>query len=484
MPKENYLSNLTLLYVEDEIDIREELETFFELRVKTLYVAKDGQEGWELFQEHKPDIVVSDINMPRMNGIEMSEKIKEYDKNVPIVLVTAFSDANYMIKAISAGVDKYVLKPVDIRNLDEQISLIAKNLANTKLSEQLKKDEELIDTLNSFLEFSPNPIIIYEDDKVKFINSKFLELSQKITEINIGDNFDLSSLFQERKGYIKSLDKLRNNQKENKVSVKSEFGRRILNILSDEIRTPTGNTFQMYTFNDITINEYQKLKIQHYNLRLEDFVKHVNTVHVKKHSKSIISDASSSIQEEAKEIQIEKRELSKMEENVLKKSRDGKAFSAAEYASEIDEYIISDIKELSIIEDEVADFLGIYEINKDIESLFPIAESLIKYASVVAQLMEFEDLSFSIKSLADLLIDINIVDMDEMKHRKVEIFLSGFMNDLMNWRMSIFVSHSANDIHYLDASLFSAILQLELLVSEKQAVVAESDDDDDNFELF
>ena len=79
-----YFSKITVLYVEDDIEIREELESFFSFRVKELFVAENGSEGLELYKKHQPDIVVTDINMPLMNGIEMLKHIRAIDKNTPV----------------------------------------------------------------------------------------------------------------------------------------------------------------------------------------------------------------------------------------------------------------------------------------------------------------------------------------------------------------------------------------------------------------
>lgn len=481
--EKNNLTDLSVLYVEDEAQIREEMESFLEVRVKTLYTAQNGEEGWELFQKFKPDIVISDINMPKMNGIEMSEKIKNEDKNVPIILITAFSDVDYMMRAISAGVDRYILKPVNTAKLDETIRFVAENLINMRTTERRKQTEELIDILNAFLEFSPNPIIIYENSKVKFANNNFLKISKKEKESLLESSFNLEDLFEKREGSISSLAELKLNYKENKVSIKGEYGRHIFYLLQNNVETEAGNIFQMYTFNDITLIEYHKIKINNYNFRLEDFINRINVTRTQHGEKSLLQEPTNFIKEEAEAVVREKRELSKVEENVLKKSRSGRAFSAAEYAQEIDEYVLEDIGELSQIESEIAGHLNMYEMDKDIESLFDIAGALVKYSSVVAQLFEFEDLSFAIKSLADLLAGIDVAKMDETKHRKTEIFLSALMSDILNWRMTIFVDCSANDIHYLDASLFSTILQLELVLNDKQAVAAQSEEDDD-FELF
>jgi len=350
--EKNYLSNLTLLYVEDDLVINEALKMFFKPRVKSLYVALNGEEGLELYKKYTPDIVVSDINMPKMNGIDMSEKIKEIDNEIPIILITAFSDANFMMQAISVGVERYLLKPVDLAKLNEALFTVSFNLINKQIAEQAKEDKKLVETLNSFLEFSPNPIIIYENDKVQFVNNRFLELSKTDKESLINSNFDMNSLFQNRAGCISSIDKLRLNYKENKVSIKGEFGRRVLHILHNEVSTLGGHIFDMYTFNDITVNEYQKLKIENYNFRLEKFAKNIN----KTRNKNLSIENTNEIVEEAKDIEKEKRLLSNQEESVLKKSRMNKAFNAKDYANEIDDYILEDIHELGTIEDEIGDY--------------------------------------------------------------------------------------------------------------------------------
>jgi len=107
------LKQFSLLYVEDDESIREQLAQFLKRRVGEFHIATNGAEGLELYRTHRPDLVVSDILMPEMNGLEMAEQIKAIDPNVPIIVTTAFNETDYFLKAIQIGVDNYVLKPVD-----------------------------------------------------------------------------------------------------------------------------------------------------------------------------------------------------------------------------------------------------------------------------------------------------------------------------------------------------------------------------------
>ncbi len=123
-----YLENFTLLYVEDEINSRELLSSILEDEVKELFVASNGKEGLELFEKHKPDIVLTDIAMPIMNGIEMSKKIREINSNVPIAILTAFNEPEYLNKAIDLKIEKYILKPIEHNSFFDSLDSIAKVL--------------------------------------------------------------------------------------------------------------------------------------------------------------------------------------------------------------------------------------------------------------------------------------------------------------------------------------------------------------------
>lgn len=115
------LKKISLLYVEDDEDIRDELVDFLELYFESLYVAKNGEEGLALFHQNKPDIVVSDIQMPLMDGLTMCEEIRKVNTDVPLIITTAFNEPSFLIKSIDLGVDRYVTKPINITKLEKSL---------------------------------------------------------------------------------------------------------------------------------------------------------------------------------------------------------------------------------------------------------------------------------------------------------------------------------------------------------------------------
>ena len=120
--------DLSVLYVEDDDEIREQLTHFLSRRVGVLYTATNGREGLESFRVHQPDIVLSDIRMPEMDGLDMVGAIKQEKPSTPVIMTTAFNETEYFLKAIDIGVDKYVMKPVKVDTLVEALDRSAQAL--------------------------------------------------------------------------------------------------------------------------------------------------------------------------------------------------------------------------------------------------------------------------------------------------------------------------------------------------------------------
>jgi len=106
------LKNLFVMHVEDDTSVRESLMRFLKRRFDTIYSAKDGAEGLEMYREHRPDIIITDIQMPVMDGIEMSRRILDENPSAVIVITTAFNEKPYIDKAAEIGVFEYLKKPV------------------------------------------------------------------------------------------------------------------------------------------------------------------------------------------------------------------------------------------------------------------------------------------------------------------------------------------------------------------------------------
>ncbi len=118
----NSLKECIVLYVEDEKSVREQTYMILKDFVKEMYVASNGEEGLRIALEKEVDVIVTDILMPGMNGIEMLKKLKnEYNKSIPAIITTAFTETEYLIDAISLKVDGFIMKPINVRDLISNI---------------------------------------------------------------------------------------------------------------------------------------------------------------------------------------------------------------------------------------------------------------------------------------------------------------------------------------------------------------------------
>lgn len=108
---------LIILVVEDAIKTRESLINVLSERFSKVIGAQNGDEGLKKFKKFKPDLVITDIAMPIMDGLDMAREIKEISDDVPIVVLSAYSEKERLLRSIDIGIDKYLIKPVDIEEL-------------------------------------------------------------------------------------------------------------------------------------------------------------------------------------------------------------------------------------------------------------------------------------------------------------------------------------------------------------------------------
>ncbi|MBX0944030.1 response regulator transcription factor [Campylobacter jejuni] len=108
---------LIILVVEDEIKTRESLINVLSERFSKVIGAQNGDEGLKKFKKFKPDLVITDIAMPIMDGLDTAREIKEISDDVPIVVLSAYSEKERLLRSIDIGIDKYLIKPIDIEEL-------------------------------------------------------------------------------------------------------------------------------------------------------------------------------------------------------------------------------------------------------------------------------------------------------------------------------------------------------------------------------
>lgn len=135
--KNRALRDIKVLLVEDEENLARLLKDAIGDNFYSFSVAVDGVEGIEFFRKIKPDIVITDIMMPRLSGLDMAKEIKQISPKTPIIILSAFSEKEKLFSAIDIGITKYFLKPFDTDELLEYIGSITPRLSkkSVKLSD-------------------------------------------------------------------------------------------------------------------------------------------------------------------------------------------------------------------------------------------------------------------------------------------------------------------------------------------------------------
>jgi diguanylate cyclase (GGDEF)-like protein len=185
------MHDISILYVEDEEGVHESLRRFIGRFASKLYVAKDGADGLEQFKTFRPELVISDIKMPMMDGITMVHEIKALVAEQPVIFTTAHSESGYFLEAIEMQVDGYILKPVDLDLLAKKIRSIIKLIGlKRKLQQQELYLEEITQLQGNML------FLVNDNHEVLFANAMSLSFFQVANEQEMMERYpNLSSFF-------------------------------------------------------------------------------------------------------------------------------------------------------------------------------------------------------------------------------------------------------------------------------------------------
>lgn len=169
MKKEEF-KNIKLLFVDDENDIRRNAISYFKRLFEEVYEAKNAFDALELVKEKKPHIVITDIKMPKMSGLELVKKIRHFDDKVQIIILTAFTDTNYLLEAVELGLVKYLIKPIRHDKMLPVLLQCANNLKDKKSNIKYITQTCVFDTFNKTLINGSNIIKLTKNEL------EFLEL--------------------------------------------------------------------------------------------------------------------------------------------------------------------------------------------------------------------------------------------------------------------------------------------------------------------
>ncbi|MDD3463025.1 MAG: response regulator transcription factor [Sulfurospirillaceae bacterium] len=188
------LSHYTVLYAEDDSGIRKNINELLSMLFKEVYLAVDGEEAYEKYLSLKPDLVITDIKMPRLNGIDLAKKIRHVDDQAQIIVITAHTEVDFMLEAIELFLVRYIVKPITEpklldaleKFLDSKEKVNRKEIADGWFYDYLKKaichNETLYELTKKearFLEIllSKNSIISYEEIERELWGDEYMSLN-------------------------------------------------------------------------------------------------------------------------------------------------------------------------------------------------------------------------------------------------------------------------------------------------------------------
>ena len=125
------LKNLTVLLVEDDSDSKKIMHDVLSDNFEKVFTAQNGDEGLKKFKKYNPNMVITDVFMPISDGLDMTRYIKEISKDTPVIVLSAHSEKETLLKAIDVGVDKYLIKPIMADDLLKTIENVAKSKIET-----------------------------------------------------------------------------------------------------------------------------------------------------------------------------------------------------------------------------------------------------------------------------------------------------------------------------------------------------------------
>ena len=183
-----FTKRLRVLYVEDNADAQEALLDLLSNFFTDIVIASDGEEGFKKFEAETFDLVISDIKMPKVDGIEMSRKIRDINCTIPIIIATAHKESQLLIKCIEVGVSAYLLKPISFKKLEKVIKQTCEKLYYMKMTEEYEKSlEKLVKDRTKELEFTKNNLeeMVNRDSMTNLYNRRyFYDISESWFKIS------------------------------------------------------------------------------------------------------------------------------------------------------------------------------------------------------------------------------------------------------------------------------------------------------------
>lgn len=136
----------TILFIEDEDIIRKNYVRYLSQYYKNVYEARDGIEAYDLYKKLNPDILIVDINLPKMTGLELLKKIRKTDHSTRAIILTAHSEVDYLLEATELKLTKYLVKPITRNEIKDALNIVNEEIQmfETKMKKYVVLDDDFI----------------------------------------------------------------------------------------------------------------------------------------------------------------------------------------------------------------------------------------------------------------------------------------------------------------------------------------------------
>lgn len=159
-------SKQNILIIEDDLETLELMIEIFESEFSTVYSAIDGYEAIEVFNQNKIDVILCDINIPKLDGLDTINKLRKIDYSVPIIIVSAYSDSNNLLRASNSNIQGYFTKPLNLDKIDNILNKIFYHQNHEFINKKLQINPSTILDLG-------NSQVIINNEVRKFTNKEF-----------------------------------------------------------------------------------------------------------------------------------------------------------------------------------------------------------------------------------------------------------------------------------------------------------------------
>ena len=170
----NSLNNKNILYVEDEIEVLNNIAEVLKDYFAQFYTATNGEDAYEIFLKQKIDILLVDIELPKMNGIELISKVRQKTKNINIVVISAYTENDYFLSCIEHKIDKYIIKPLTSKKIKQLLEKL-----DSEFHKNINNDMTILDKEFSFNHNTSQ--LLFNNNVVK-LTKKEKELFQLLLE--------------------------------------------------------------------------------------------------------------------------------------------------------------------------------------------------------------------------------------------------------------------------------------------------------------